>query len=217
MPTSGSRDFEMDVAELIEEAFERCGLEVRTGYDLATARRSLNLLVAEWANRGINQWTITKATQATVAGTASYTLSAEIVDILDMVVTVGGVDFSVERIGRGEYLNIPSKATTGRPNQYYFERTVTPTLYLWYTPDAAYTLTYYYMRRLEDADTNQNTMGVPFRFYPAMVAGLAYYLSMKKAPERAADLKMVYEDELQRAMYEDRERASLRVYPGRGY
>lgn len=214
MTTSGSRDFNLDVAEIIEEAYERCGLEVRTGYDARTARRSLNLMLADWANRGLNLWTMAEANIPLVAGTASYVLSADMIDILDVVVRSQGTDFEVERISRTEYFTLPDKTTSGRPSQFFLERTIIPTLYLWSTPDSSSdVLRYYYIRRMQDADSLTNTTDIPFRFLPCMVAGLAYYLAMKRAPERLAILKSVYDEEFQRAADEDIDRVSLKLVP----
>ena len=215
MATSGSRDFNLDVAEVIEEAYERCGLEVRTGYDARTARRSLNLMFADWANRGLNLWTVTQATTNLVAGTAEYTLAEDVVDVLEMVLRRSGTDYELERISRAEYLNYPDKDSRGRPSQFFFNRQIAPVITLWQTPDSsADQLVYYYVRRIEDADTLTNTAGIPFRFYPCMVAGLAYYLAMKRAPERIGLLKGVYEEEFQRAAEEDRDRVPLKLVPG---
>tara|TARA_R100000234_G_scaffold116493_1_gene93652 strand:- start:2074 stop:2742 length:669 start_codon:yes stop_codon:yes gene_type:complete len=219
MATSSSRDFDLDVAEIIEEAYERCGIEVRTGYDARTARRSLNLMFADWANRGLNLWTVTQATQSLTADTATYTLASNFTDLLDAVIRdSSSVDYSISRISRSEYLNIPNKASTGRPSQYFYDRQVTPTVTLWPTPDVStYSLVYYYVNRIQDADTLQNTTDAPFRFLPCMVAGLAYYLSLKKAPERTQLLKVVYEEEFQRAADEDEDRVSLKLQPSIQY
>ena len=218
MTTSGSRDFNLDVAELIEEAYERCGLEVRTGYDAKTARRSLNLMFADWANRGLNLWTVTQATTTLTQGTSTYTLAPDVVDILEMVLRRDGTDYEVERISRGEYLTFPNKTDLGRPSQFYFNRQIDPVITLWQTPEnSTDQLVYYYVRRIEDADTLQNTTAVPFRFYPCMVAGLAYYLAMKKAPERIQILKAVYEEEFQRAAEEDEDRVPLKLQPSARY
>jgi len=135
MATSSSVDFEIDVAEYIEEAFERCGIEVRTGYDLRTARRSMNLLFADWANRGLNQWTITQRTQALTANDVDYTLGADVIDILSMVVRRSGTDFSMTRISRDDYINLPTKTTTGRPSQFFLDRQITPNLKIWSAPE----------------------------------------------------------------------------------
>jgi len=218
MATSGSRDFDLDVADIIEEAYERCGLEVRTGYDAKTARRSLNIMFSEWANRGVNLWTVKQATLTLISGTATYTsangLASPMNDILEVAIRRSGTDYEVDRISRGEYLNVPNKATTGRPSQFYFNRQTSPEITLWPTPDSnTDQLVYYYITRIEDADSSQNTTDVPYRFLPCMVAGLAYYLSMKKAPERVQLLKAVYEEEFQRAADEDEDRVSLKLQP----
>ena len=214
MATSSSTDFELDVADYIEEAFERCGLEVRTGYDLKTAKRSLNLMLAEWANRGLNQWTITQTTQALTSGTSTYNLNTNVIDILSVVVRRSSTDFAMERISRSTYLGIPTKSTTGRPNQFFLDRQITPVLKIWPTPEnSTDTIIFDALTRMDDADTFINTMDMPFRFFPCLAAGLAYYISMKRAPNRTQMLKAVYEEEFQRAMTEDRDRASFNVVP----
>ena len=214
MAVSGSKDFEPDVAEYVEEAFERCGLELRTGYDLRTARRSMNLMLAEWANRGLNQWTITQTTQALTSGTATYNLNTNVIDILSVVVRRSSTDFAMERISRSTYLGIPTKRTTGRPNQFFLDRQITPVLKIWPTPEnSTDTIIFDALTRMDDADTFINTMDMPFRFFPCLAAGLAYYISMKRAPNRTQMLKAVYEEEFQRAMTEDRDRASFNVVP----
>lgn len=222
MAVSGSTDFELDVSDYIEEAFERCGLEVRTGYDLKTAKRSLNLLFADWANRGLNRWTIKRTTLSLVAGTSSYTLDASTIDVLSAVIRQNAgastqSDIQIDRIGRDEFLNIPSKLTEGRPVQYYIDRSITPVLNVWPTPDTAYDFVYDRMKRIDDADTFTNTIEIPFRFYPCLAAGLAYYLAMKKAPDRIAILKAAYEEEFNRAAYEDIDRANISLTPRRDF
>jgi len=219
MATSGSRDFDIDAAEIIEEAYERCGLEVRTGYDTKTARRSLNLMFADWANRGLNLWTVTQATQALTSGTATYTFTTAYTNILEVVLRdSSGTDRDVSRISRSQYLSIPNKTTTGTPSQFFFNRSTTPTLTLWPTPDSSTdSLVYYYVNRIQDVDTLVNTADTPFRFLPCMVAGLAYYIAMKKAPDRVQLLKVVYEEEFQRAADEDEDRVSLKLQPSIQY
>ena len=296
MAVSGSVDFEPDVAEYIEEAFERCGLIVNSGYDLKTAKRSLNLLFADWANRGLNRWTIeqvslplvtgiadypagilnmtvgtvnafrlgenitgvtsgataslTSATSATVfaitipSGTfvagetivgetsgASTTVTSAVdfsnvrstIDVLSAVIRQNDgsgnqSDIAIGRISRDTYINIPSKTTTARPSQFYIDRQITPIVKLWSTPDAlTYTLVFDRLVRINDVDDPQNTVDVPFRFYPCLAAGLAYYLSLKKAPSRVQLLKAVYEEEFERAAAEDRDRASLTLTPSKDY
>jgi len=218
MATSGSKNFELDVSDYIEEAFERCGVEVRTGYDLKTAKRSLNLLLADWANRGLNQWTIKQTTVTCVSGTASYNLDADTIDILSVVVRRDNTDYGIERLSRDEYLNIPDKTSTGRPSQFFLDRQITPVLKVWTTPEnSTDQLIFDRLVRIDDADTFTNTMEVPFRFYPCLAAGLAYYLSIKKAPNRTQFLKAIYEEEFERAMTEDRDRASFNVAPSLEY
>jgi len=214
MAVSNSVDFELDVDEYIEEAFERCGLEVKTGYDLKTAKRSLNLMLADWANRGLNQWTIAQRTETMVEGTGAYALSADIIDILSVVVQRDGTDYSLSRLSREEYLNIPNKATKGRPNQFFLDRQIIPSLKIWPTPENSTDVVYYNaLTRMDDADTYINTLDMPFRFYPCLAAGLAYYISVKRAPQRVQLLKAMYEEEFERAMTEDRDRASFNVVP----
>ena len=291
MTLSNSKDFELDVAEYVEEAFERCGLEVRTGYDLKTAKRSLNLLLADWANRGLNQWTIkqvslplvkgisdypagilniivgtvnafiegenitgatsgataslTSATSATVfaitipSGTfvagetivgetsgASTTVTSAVdfsnvksnIDILSVVVRRDGTDFALSRLSRDDYINIPNKTTQSRPNQFFLDRQVTPILRIWPTPENFTDVIFYNaLTRMDDADIYTNTMDMPFRFYPCLAAGLAYYLALKRAPNRVQMLKAVYEEEFERAATEDRDRSSFNVAPSHLY
>jgi len=218
MTTSGSRDFNLDVGEIIEEAYERCGLEVRTGYDAKTARRSLNLMFAEWANRGLNLWTVNQGTITLTQGQAQETLTSDVVDVLEMVLRRDNTDYEIERISRGEYLTLPNKTTQGRPSQFYFDRQIDPVINLWSVPEnSTDQIIYYYVRRIEDADALVNTTDMPFRFYPCMVAGLAYYMSMKRAPERSQLLKVVYEEEFQRAADEDEGRTPLKLQPSIQY
>ena len=218
MTTSGSTNFELDVSDYIEEAFERCGLEVRTGYDLKTAKRSLNLLFADWANRGLNQWTITQRTQTVTASDGDYNLGADVIDVLSMAVRRSSTDFSMTRISRDEYLSIPNKTTTGRPTQFFIDRQVTPQIKIWPVPENSTDVLHFdCLTRIEDADTFTNTVEVPFRFYPCLAAGLAYYMAIKKAPDRIQLLKAIYDEEFDRAQAEDRDRASFNVVPSLQY
>ena len=218
MTTSSSTDFELAVDDYIEEAYERCGLEIRTGYDLKTAKRSLNLMLAEWANRGLNQWTIVQRTQALTADDVDYSLGTDVIDILSVVVRRSGTDFNMSRISRDTYLSIPTKTTTGRPTQYFLDRQITPNLKIWPAPENSTDVIHYdALTRIQDADTMQNTLEVPFRFYPCLAAGLAYYISLKRAPERIQLLKNVYEEEFDRAMAEDRDRSSFTIAPSLSY
>jgi len=287
MAVSGSKDFELNVAEYIEEAFERCGLELRTGYDAKTARRSLNLLFADWANRGLNRWTISQTTQTvaeaiseypvgtitlSVSDSGSFTIAETItggtsaataslitkpdstsmtitvpsgtftsgetitgssssatttttstasledtqstIDILSGVIRRDSSDISITRISRDDYLNIATKSTKGRPTQFYVDRLITPVVKVWPTPENS-TDQFIYDRlvRIDDADTSVNTVEVPFRFYPCLAAGLAYYIALKKAPDRIQILKVLYEEEFLRAAEEDRDKANLVLVP----
>ena len=225
MPTYASTaSFDLSIDDIAEEAYERCGLQVRSGYDLQTARRSLNLLLAEWANRGLNLWTIQlqektiPANTTSLAGTSLFGSNAndsqQIVDITDVIIRdSSNNDFSTNTISRATYWNYAVKTTSGRPTQYYFERTINPTLYLYPAADTAYTLIYYALVRMYDSGDYTNNAQVPFRFLPCLTAGLAYYISMKRTPDRIQLLKQVYEDEFQRAAAQDGERTSLFLTP----
>ena len=218
MATSDSKDFELDVSEYIEEAFERCGLEVMTGYDLKTARRSLNLLLADWANRGLNQWTIKQRTLSLVQSDGQYNLGADVIDVLSVVARRDGTDYSMARLSRDSFISIPDKTTEGRPNQFFLDRQLTPNLKVWPVPEnSTDVILYDALTRMDDADTFSNTLDMPFRFYPCLAAGLAYYISMKKAPNRVQLLKSVYEEEFDRAAVEDRDRASFNIVPRYDY
>tara|TARA_R100001086_G_scaffold72166_2_gene34693 strand:- start:90 stop:980 length:891 start_codon:yes stop_codon:yes gene_type:complete len=287
MAVSGSKDFEPNVAEYVEEAFERCGLEFRTGYDSKTARRSLNFLFADWANRGLNRWTIEQVTQTVASGISEYpvgTITATVgsssslsvgetitggtssvtasiitkptsttvtltvpsgiftsgetitggtsgasttisaspslidtqstIDILSGVVRRSDSDLSVTRISRDDYLSIATKGTTGRPTQFYVNRHITPTVRVWPTPENNTDIFIYdRLVRIDDADAATDTVQIPFRFYPCLAAGLAYYIALKRAPERVQILKGLYEEEFTRAAEEDRDKASLSLVP----
>ena len=218
MTTSSSTNFEPNVTEFIEEAYERCGLELRTGYDLKTAIRSVNIMLAEWANRGLNQWTIDQDTQTVTQGTNEYTLNSNVIDILDVVIrrTVNNIqtDISVGRISRSEYLNIPNKQTQARPSQFFLDKSITPVLKVWPTPDnSTDVIVFNKIIRMDDADAANNTMDMPFRFFPCFTAGLAYYISLKKAPQLTPQLKAIYEEEFRRAADQDEDRASFRIRP----
>jgi hypothetical protein len=224
MATSGTATFNMDLTELVEEAFERAGSEMRTGYDLRTARRSLNLMFTDWANRGINLWTVEQGSQVLTAGTGTYTLPADTVDLLDHVIrtdsgsTANQADLSLSRISVSTYSSIPNKLTTGRPVQVYIDRqAAAPTVNLWPVPDTAetYTLVYWRLRRIQDAGNGANTMDVPFRFLNCLTAGLAYYLALKlpNGLERIGLLKQQYDEAWELAATEDREKATFQLVP----
>tara|TARA_R110000796_G_scaffold2275_1_gene9062 strand:- start:2723 stop:3607 length:885 start_codon:yes stop_codon:yes gene_type:complete len=291
MTTSNSTNFELDVTEYIEEAFERCGLEVRTGYDLKTAKRSLNIMLAEWANRGLNAWTIQEVSIPLATGVSIYpagiltisvasssgfsiaetltggtsgatalitsipsstslaitvpvgtfslsesltgstsavttTASAVVdfsdvnstIDLLSVVATRDNTDYSLTRLSRDGFISIPNKATTGRVNQFFIDRVITPVIKVWPTPENnTDVLKFNRLTRIDDVDSPINTLDVPFRFYPCLAAGLAYYLSVKRAPNKVQLLKTIYEEEFDRAMMEDRDRASFNITPSYMY
>lgn len=298
MTTSGTNIFNLDVNDIIEEAYERCGLELRTGYDFRTARRSMNLLSMDWANRGMNLWTVEQGVIPMVTGQAMYPIPVDTVDLLDMVIrqnngTTNQTDINISRIAEPTYMTIPNKLTQGRPIQVYVNRqtgqsnastallaadvtasdtTITltstanlasagfiqigsetisypnvsgnqllncargqnnttaaahttgdaitvqnlPCINVWPTPNAPgdqYTFVYYRLRRMQDAGTGITMQDIPFRMLPALIAGLAYMISIKKAPERAEGLKMDYEEQWMRASTEDRDTSPLRFVP----
>ena len=231
MTTSGTTGFNLNLNELVEEAFERCGAELRTGYDLRTARRSLNLLTIEWANRGINLWTIEQGQIAMNQGQIVYDLPVDTIDLLDHVIRTqtgqGQTDINITRISVDTYSTIPNKNAQGRPIQVWINRqsgatepgtgVAYPQINVWPAPEQSnyYTFVYWRLRRIQDAGNGITTQDIPFRFLPCMVAGLAYHLS-KKVPgalERSQMLKMEYEELWQQAADEDREKAALRIAP----
>ena len=223
MATSGTKTFQLTIADTIEEAYELAGIELRTGYDAETARRSLNIMFADWANRGINLWTIEQVTTSLTSGTNSYTLNSYDIDIISAVIRqVDGsttTDLQLTRIGRSEYLNIPDKSSTGRPTQFFVDRQTTPVVKLWPTPDnvATYSLVANTIQRIDDVTASAQDPEVPSRFIPCMASGLAYYIALKKNPERVGLLKQQYEQDFQLAANEDRNRASLHLVPHRSY
>ena len=223
MTTSGVTTFNLDFPEIVEEAFERAGSELRSGYDLKTARRSMNLLLADWSNRGVNLWTIDSGTIPLVAGTATYVLPTDTVDLIDHVIRTGAgnvstqADLTCTRISSSTYATLPNKLTQARPLQIWIQRLEAPQITLWPVPDNAqtYSLVYWRLRRLQDAGNGANTPDVPFRFLPALVAGLAYYLALKlpNGMERIGMLKQQYDEAWQLASDEDREKATVRFVP----
>jgi hypothetical protein len=224
MTTSGTATFNLDIADIVEEAYERCGAELRTGYDLRTARRSLNLLTIELANRGINMWTIEEGSVVLVPGQSTYDIPADTIDLMDMVIRTGTnqnqSDINISRIAEPTYATIPNKNAQGRPIQVWIQRLRdNPKITVWPVPDQSqsYTFVYWRLRRIQDAGSGgTKTMDIPFRFLNCMVAGLTYYMSMKIAsvdPGRRAELKMDYEQQLDLASSEDREKAPIRLVP----
>jgi hypothetical protein len=191
---------------------------MRTGYDLKTAKRSMNLLFADWANRGLNQWTIQQVTTTLTQGVSEINVGADTIDILSIVVRRDGTDYGIDRLSRDDYINIPNKTQQSRSSQWFLDRLISPVLKLWPVPDnSTDQIIYNRLVRLDDADSATDTLQIPFRFYPALAAGLAYYIAIKKAPDRIQLLKALYEEEMQRAMDEDRDRASFNIVPSLAY
>ena len=221
MASSGTSTFNLNIDEVIDEAYERCGLTTNSGYDLKRARRNLNILLSEWSNRGLNLWKVENKEQALTAGTISYATPSNCNDVLEAYVSTGAgnsstiTDVSLTKIDRSAYAALPNKGSTGQPSQYYVDRQINPQIYLYQAPDAVtYTyLKYYYIARIEDAGAYTNTPDAPYRFLPCMVAGLSYYLSFFKAADRTQMLKLAYEDEMKRALDEDGSRTSLYITP----
>ena len=224
MATSGTTSFNLNLNEIIEEAFERAGTQVRSGLDFRSARRSLNILASEWANRGFNLWTVTEDSIAILQGVNTYALPSDCIDVVEHSIRTGTgqsqTDYVVQRIGVGTWSNLSAKNITGRPLQLFVERTASPSIRIWPVPDQSYTLIYWYLRRIEDAGSSGTlTLDIPHRFIPAMVAGLAYLIAMKKSatqPEimqRVEFLKNYYEEQFELAAGEDRDRSSLFIAP----
>jgi len=241
MTTSGTSSFNLDLNNIVEEAFERCGLELRTGYDLRTARRSLNLLTVEWANRGVNLWTIEQGEIALNMNQIVYDLPVDTIDLLEHITRTGTgqnqQDLTITRISVSTYATIPNKNATGRPIQVWVDRQsgatypaggrpagtdpVTgidyPKIYVYPAPDQSnyYTFVYWRMRRIQDAGNGIQTQDIPFRFLNCMIAGLAYYLAQKIAPDRVQVLKAQYDEQWKYATEEDRDKAAVRFVPRR--
>jgi len=221
MATSGTTSFDLDIDDIIQESYNRCGVRTNSGYDLKRARRNLNILFSEWGNRGVHLWKVQLQTQALTAGTVSYTVPTQVSDVLEAYIsTSSGVtsttnDISLTKIDRSAYAGLPNKGNTGQPSQYFVDRQTTPVIYLYQAPDAStYThLKYYTINRIEDAGAYTNEANVVYRFIPAMIGGLAYYLSFLANPQQTANLKLAYEDELERALKEDGQRASVYISP----
>ena len=205
MATSGTTSFNLSIDEIVEEAYERIGIRINSGYDIKSARRSLNILFSEWGNRGVHLWKVELDQVALVQGQANYTVNTDVSDVLEAYIsstsgTPGTTtnDLSLSKIDRSTYAALPNKGTQGQPSQYYVDRQTTPVIYLYQTPDlSTYTyLKYYVIKRIEDSGAYTNTADVAYRFIPCMCAGLAYYLAIKRPPQRAELLKLAYEDEM---------------------
>jgi hypothetical protein len=220
MATSGTTDFNLSIDDLVEEAFERCGMRMTAGYQLSSARRSLNLLFLDWANRGLNLWTIEEATFPLVQGSRELTLPTDTINVLSAVIRLNQqgqqTDITIDRISREDYLDLPDKLVQARPAQFYVQRANPTKVFLYPSADQIYTFVYYRIRRIQDAGNYGNTADVNFRFLPCLASGLAYMLSLKYAPERAGALKQLYEEDFQRAALEDRDTASVHFVPDFG-
>ena len=220
MATSGTTDFNLSIDDLIEEAFERCGMRPTSGYHLTSARRSLNLLFLDWANRGLNLWTIEQATYTLTQGVNEISLSNDTVNVLEAIIRQNNqginTDVYIERISREDWLNVPDKTTQARPAQFYVQRTNTPKVFFYPAADQTYTFVYYRIRRIQDAGVYTNTADINFRFLPCLTSGLAYQLSLKFAPDRTPALKAIYEEDFNRAAMEDRDTASVQFVPDLG-
>lgn len=222
MAISGTTAFNLDLSEIFEEAFERAGKELKSGYSIRTARRSLNLLMLEWASKQVNLWTIEELSIPLIANTATYTLPTGTIDIIEAVLrTSTGTaqsDNSLQRMGLSQYSGLSQKNVVGLPSQYYTSRKISPTVTMWPVPSVnnVYTLVYWRMRRVQDSgDTGQLTMDVPDRFLNPLIAGLAYYIAMKDPAltDRVDMLKSIYEEQWSIAIEEDRERVTMKVIP----
>ncbi len=221
MATSGTTAFDLDIDDIIEEAYERCAVRTNSGRDLKSARRSLNILFSEWSNRGVHLWKVSLNTQELTSGTATYTAPSNTSDVLEAYIssssgtTSSTTDVALTKISRSDYASKNNKGATGQPSEYYVDRQTTPTITLYQTPNAStYThLKYYIVKRIEDAGAYTNQADIAFRFIPCMAAGLAYYLSMKVNPQLVQQNKMIYEDELKRALDEDGQRTSVYITP----
>jgi|TARA_R110000744_G_scaffold93170_1_gene179995 hypothetical protein len=222
MATSGTRAFSLDVATAIEEAYELAGLEARTSYDAVTARRSMNIMFADWSNRGIQMWEIAKQEITLTEGTSEYTLNSFDIDILDVYIerTDNGVttDLGLDRIDRNEFINIPNKTTKARSTDYWLERLKSPVIHLYPTPEnSTDKLIYYVWRTIEDANAQVNDIDIPTRFMPCLVSGLAYYLCLKKNVQKLTIMKEQYEQDLRNAIRYDEDRSPLRIVPKHEY
>ena len=223
MATSGTTSFDLSIEEIIQEAYERCGMTTTSGHSLKSARTSLNLLFAEWANRGIHLWKVALHENALVSGQAEYSVSAGVSDVLEAFIsstaaasnTANTQDVALTKIDRSAYAALPNKLQTGQPSQYFVDRQITPQIFLYLAPDASTytTLKFYTIDRIQDAGIYTNQADVAYRFLPCMCSGLAYYLAQKRAPDRIQLLKQLYEDELLRALNEDGARSSVYISP----
>jgi len=225
MATSGTRTFTLYVNEIIEEAYSRIGGETITGKESSSGRRSLNLMLKEWSNRSIQLWSVSESTQTLTSGTANYTLNSYTIDVEEAVISITNADntrtdYEMERISRDDYLRIPDKSNSGRPSQYFVDKQLTPVIFLYPTPDSADTFRYKERKALEDITAATESVDIPNRFLPCAISGLAYYLSLKRPQiemQRRQELKMLYEEEFNRAMQDNREKVDLKITPDLRY
>jgi len=222
MATSGTRAFNLDVATAIEEAYELAGLEARTSYDAVTARRSMNIMFADWSNRGIQMWEVSKVELTLIEGTSEYTINSFDIDVLDAYIerTVNNIttDFTLSRIDRNEFISIPNKGTKARVTEYWLERLKSPVIHLYPTPEnSTDKLVYYVWKTIEDSSTQINDVDIPTRFMPCLVSGLAYYLCLKKNVQKLPIIKQQYEQDLANAIRYDEDRSPLRIVPKHEY
>ena len=222
MATSGTRTFSLNVATAIEEEYELAGLEARTSYDAVTARRSLNIMFADWSNRGIQMWEVAKTEVTLTEGDNDISINAYDIDVLDAYIqkTVNGIvtDYQLTRIDRNEYVSIPTKSTKARPTQFWLERLKTPVIHLYPTPEnSTDKLIYYVWQRIQDATDSVNDADIPSRFMPPLVSGLAYYLCLKKNTQKLSVIQPLYEKNLEDALRYDEDRSSVHLVPNRGY
>ena len=222
MATSGTRTFSLDVATAIEEAYELAGLEARTSYDAVTARRSMNIMFADWSNRGVQMWEISKVELTNTEGDNDYSINAYDIDILDAYIqrTVNDIvtDYPLDRIDRNEFIGIPTKATKARPTEFWLARLKTPVIHLYPTPEnSTDKLIYYVWQRIQDSSASINDVDIPSRFIPPLVSGLAYYLCLKKNIQKLGVIKEQYEQDLMNALKYDEDRSSTRLVPRHEY
>ena len=219
MAVSGTYNFNLDIDEVIQEAMEMIGGEDTLGHEPASARRSINLMLKDWQNRGILLWSTSTTAVTVVASTTSYDLASSTINALEVVLNRDSTDLKLERISPEEYLLIPNKTQTGRPSQYSIRRgRDNPVLSLWPIPEnSTDVLKIEIISELQDVNKSagQNA-DLPKKFLPCLTCGLAYHMSMKRPgveANRIQMLKVNYEETLSRAMLEDRERAVMRVVP----
>jgi hypothetical protein len=219
--TSGTATFRLNVEDIITEAYERCGInaESRTGYQAVSARRSMNILFSEWANRGINYWTVQNNTLALVKDqTTPYTLPVGTIDLIDAVIrdasTGSNIDTVLNRISIADFNQLPDKTSSGKPSQYMIDKQYTPNIYVWQIPDTNdYSIVYWSINQLEDITASNEDADVPYRWSDCICAGLASKLSLKFAPDRFQVLDQVYERSFEFAASTDNDGVTMRVRP----